>query len=38
MIGEFADSIGVATPLLDRTAELFDRFVAMGLSDATAPP
>jgi hypothetical protein len=23
----------VATPLLDRTAELFDRFVAMGLSD-----
>jgi 3-hydroxyisobutyrate dehydrogenase-like beta-hydroxyacid dehydrogenase len=33
MIGEFADSVGVATPLLDRTAELFDRFVAMGLSD-----
>jgi hypothetical protein len=23
----------VATPLLDRTAELFERFVAMGLSD-----
>jgi 3-hydroxyisobutyrate dehydrogenase len=33
MIGEFADSVGVATPLLDRVAELFDRFVAMGLSD-----
>ena len=33
MIGEFADGAGVATPLLDRTAELFDRFVAMGLSD-----
>jgi 3-hydroxyisobutyrate dehydrogenase-like beta-hydroxyacid dehydrogenase len=33
MIGEFADNVGVATPLLDRTAELFDRFVAMGLSD-----
>jgi len=33
MIDEFADSVGVATPLLDRTAELFDRFVAMGLSD-----
>jgi 3-hydroxyisobutyrate dehydrogenase-like beta-hydroxyacid dehydrogenase len=33
MVGEFADSVGVATPLLDRTAELFERFVAMGLSD-----
>src|SRR6202021_2430326 len=33
MIGEFADSVGVATPLLDRTAELFQQFVAMGLSD-----
>jgi 3-hydroxyisobutyrate dehydrogenase-like beta-hydroxyacid dehydrogenase len=33
MIGEFADSVGVATPLLDRTAELFDRFMAMGLAD-----
>jgi 3-hydroxyisobutyrate dehydrogenase-like beta-hydroxyacid dehydrogenase len=33
MIGEFADGVGVATPLLDRTAELFDRFVAMGLAD-----
>src|ERR1700733_12561638 len=33
MIGECADGIGVATPLLDRTAELFYRFVAMGLAD-----
>jgi 3-hydroxyisobutyrate dehydrogenase-like beta-hydroxyacid dehydrogenase len=33
MIGEFADSVGVATPLLDRTAELFERFVAMGLAE-----
>jgi len=33
MIGEFADEVAVATPLLDRTAELFERFVAMGLSD-----
>jgi 3-hydroxyisobutyrate dehydrogenase-like beta-hydroxyacid dehydrogenase len=33
MVGEFADSVGVATPLFDRTAALFDRFVAMGLSD-----
>jgi 3-hydroxyisobutyrate dehydrogenase-like beta-hydroxyacid dehydrogenase len=33
MIGQFADDVGVATPLLDRTAELFDRFVAMGLAE-----
>jgi 3-hydroxyisobutyrate dehydrogenase len=33
MIGKFADDVGVATPLLDRTAELFERFVAMGLAD-----
>jgi 3-hydroxyisobutyrate dehydrogenase len=33
MIGEFADGVGVATPLLDRTAELFDRFVDMGLAE-----
>jgi len=33
MIGELADEVGVATPLLDRTAELFDRFIAMGLGD-----
>ncbi|MDR3423376.1 MAG: NAD(P)-dependent oxidoreductase [Xanthobacteraceae bacterium] len=33
MVGEFADSVGVATPLLYRTAEQFDPFVAMGLAD-----
>jgi 3-hydroxyisobutyrate dehydrogenase-like beta-hydroxyacid dehydrogenase len=33
MIGEFADSVGVATPILDRTAELFDHFMAMGFGD-----
>ncbi len=33
MIGDFADSVGVATPLLDCTAGLFARFVAMGLAD-----
>jgi len=33
MIGEFADEVGIATPLLDRTAVLFDRFMAMGLGD-----
>jgi len=33
MIGEFADSVEVATPLLDRTAELFERFIAMGFGD-----
>src|ERR1700728_4949095 len=33
MVGEFADSVGVATPLLDRTAELFERFVEMGLAE-----
>jgi 3-hydroxyisobutyrate dehydrogenase-like beta-hydroxyacid dehydrogenase len=33
MIGDFADSVGIATPLLDRTAALFDRFVAMGLEE-----
>ena len=32
MIGDFADSVGVATPLLDRAAELYDRFMAMGLA------
>lgn len=33
MIGDFADSVGIATPLLDRAAALFDRFVAMGLEE-----
>jgi 3-hydroxyisobutyrate dehydrogenase-like beta-hydroxyacid dehydrogenase len=33
MIGEFADSVGVATPLLDRAVELYDKFIAMGLAE-----
>lgn len=33
MIGDFADSAGVATPLLDCAAALFERFVAMGLEE-----
>ena len=33
MIGDFADDVGVATPLLDRTADLFDRFMAMGFGE-----
>jgi 3-hydroxyisobutyrate dehydrogenase len=30
LIGDFADSIGVATPMLDRAVELYDKLVAMG--------
>jgi 3-hydroxyisobutyrate dehydrogenase-like beta-hydroxyacid dehydrogenase len=30
MIGDFADSMGVATPMLDRAVELYDKLVAMG--------
>jgi 3-hydroxyisobutyrate dehydrogenase-like beta-hydroxyacid dehydrogenase len=33
MIGEFADSVGVATPMLDRAAALYERFVAMGFGE-----
>jgi 3-hydroxyisobutyrate dehydrogenase-like beta-hydroxyacid dehydrogenase len=33
MIGEFADSVGVATPLLDRSVELYDKFIQMGLGE-----
>jgi 3-hydroxyisobutyrate dehydrogenase-like beta-hydroxyacid dehydrogenase len=33
MIGDFADSIGVATPMLDRAVELYDKFVDMGLGE-----
>lgn len=33
MIGEFADSVGVATPLLDRASMLYDRFMEMGFGD-----
>jgi 3-hydroxyisobutyrate dehydrogenase-like beta-hydroxyacid dehydrogenase len=33
MIGDFADSVGVATPLLDAVVPLYERFMAMGLGD-----
>jgi 3-hydroxyisobutyrate dehydrogenase-like beta-hydroxyacid dehydrogenase len=33
LIGEFADSVGVATPLLDRAAELYKQFVIMGFGE-----
>jgi 3-hydroxyisobutyrate dehydrogenase len=33
MIGDFADSVGVATPLLDAVAPLYERFMKMGLGD-----
>jgi 3-hydroxyisobutyrate dehydrogenase-like beta-hydroxyacid dehydrogenase len=33
MIGAFADEVGVATPLLDRAAELYQRFIDMGFAE-----
>jgi len=33
MIGDFADSVGVATPLLDCAAALYERFVTMGFGE-----
>jgi 3-hydroxyisobutyrate dehydrogenase len=33
MIGDMADSFGVATPMLDCAAALYDRFVAMGFGE-----
>jgi 3-hydroxyisobutyrate dehydrogenase len=33
MIGDFADSVGVATPLLDRAMELYDKFIDMGFAE-----
>ncbi len=33
MIADFADSVGVATPLLDCVVPLYRRFMAMGLED-----
>jgi len=33
MIGDFADSVGVATPLLNCVAPLYQRFMDMGLGD-----
>ncbi len=36
MIGAFADSVGVATPLLDRAVELYAKFMEMGLAEQDA--
>jgi 3-hydroxyisobutyrate dehydrogenase-like beta-hydroxyacid dehydrogenase len=33
MIADFADSVGVATPMLDRAAELYDKLMAMGFGE-----
>jgi 3-hydroxyisobutyrate dehydrogenase len=33
MIDEFAESVGVATPMLDRAVELYDKFIEMGLAE-----
>ena len=33
MIGDFADSVGVATPMLDCAATLYQRFMAMGFGE-----
>jgi 3-hydroxyisobutyrate dehydrogenase-like beta-hydroxyacid dehydrogenase len=33
MIGDLADSVGVATPMLDRAAELYAKFVEMGFAE-----
>jgi 3-hydroxyisobutyrate dehydrogenase-like beta-hydroxyacid dehydrogenase len=33
MIGDMADSLGVATPMLDCAAALYERFVAMGFGE-----
>jgi 3-hydroxyisobutyrate dehydrogenase len=33
MIGDFADSAGVATPMLDCAAALYEQFVAMGFAE-----
>jgi 3-hydroxyisobutyrate dehydrogenase len=33
MIGEFADSVGVAPPMLDRAVELYEKFMDMGFGE-----
>jgi 3-hydroxyisobutyrate dehydrogenase-like beta-hydroxyacid dehydrogenase len=33
MIGDFAEGIGVATPMLDRATELYDKLMQMGLGE-----
>jgi len=36
MIGDFADSVGVATPMLDRAIELYGKFIEMGFAEKDA--
>src|SRR5229473_8171663 len=36
MIGDFADSVGVATPVLERAVEVYDKFMEMGLGENDA--
>ena len=36
MIGEFAAGVGVATPMLDRAVELYDKFMHMGFGEKDA--
>ena len=33
MIADFASNVGVATPMLDRAAELYEKFVQMGFAE-----
>jgi len=33
MIGDFADSVGVATPMLERAVQVYDKFMEMGLGE-----
>jgi 3-hydroxyisobutyrate dehydrogenase-like beta-hydroxyacid dehydrogenase len=36
MIGDFADSVGVATPMLERAVEVYDKFMEMGFGENDA--
>jgi 3-hydroxyisobutyrate dehydrogenase len=36
MIGDFANDVGVATPMLDRAVELYDKFMDMGFGEKDA--
>ena len=33
MIGDFARDVGVATPMLDRAVELYDKAIEMGFAE-----
>jgi hypothetical protein len=33
MIGDFAESVGVATPMLDCAAALYERYITMGFAE-----